>query len=394
MNEPEQEASGDQRGLAFATRSTYAGQRSNCGMSAITWPIFQPSNHDREDLAKGYAMDNSTKGALELRIASLENAKYGLAFTSGFAACNMITHLLRPGDHILVGEHIYGDVQRFFENIVARYQIQVSYVNTYDLVAVQRSIFSNTKMLWLESPTHPLLELMDLAALCKLAKDNHVIAVVDNSVATPFFQRPLELGADIVVHANSRYLDGNSDLIGSAIATSRSDLYEELKFLQNALEAIPPTIDCFLALRGIKTFAARMRQHAQSAQTIAEFLHNHASILSVRYPGLSSHPQYELAKQQMSGFGGILAFELENFEAVCRLLKDLRVFSRAESLGGVKSVICHPSTMTHASMPKEVRIKRGITDRWLRISIGLEKVDDLIADLKRAIPPRTASVRC
>jgi cystathionine gamma-lyase len=399
MNDLKQDESGPQRGLGFAASAVPAGQRPDSAKGAITMPIYRTATYEQDDWGKDKEytsgrIDNPARKALERCIASLENAEHSLAFASGLAACAMITHLLRPGDHILVGEHVYGGIYRLFENMDSRYQIQVSYVNTDDLVTVQQSIFSNTKMLWLESPANPLLKLVDLRALCKMAKDNHLISVVDNTFATPYFQQPLGLGADIVVHSTTRYLNGHCELIGGAIATSRSNLYEELKFLQNAFGTIPAPIDCFLMLRGIRTLAARMRQHAQSAQRVAEFLHTHPSILSLRYPGLASHPQHELAQRQMSGFGGIIACELEDLKAVDRLLKDLRVFTPAEIPGGPRSLVCHPSTMIHASMPKAVQIERGITEGWLRLSVGLEDPDDLIADLRRAIPHRTTSVRC
>jgi cystathionine gamma-lyase len=398
MRNLEQDDREHQRSIAFAARARHAGQSFDSATSAITMPIYQIATYEQDELGKDKGniharTRNPTKATLERCIASLENADYGLAFASGLAACAMITHLLRPGDHILVDEQVCGGVYRLFENVVTRYQIQVTYVNTDDLLTVQQAIFSNTKMLWLESPSNPLLKVTDLAALCKLAKDNHLITVVDNSFATPHFQQPLQLGADIVVHSTTKYLNGNNDLIGGAIATSRCDLYEELKFLQNALGAIPAPIDCFLTLKGIETLALRMNRHAQNAQRVAEFLNIHPSILSVHYPGLSSHPQHELAKRQMSGFSGIIAFKLEDLQAVGSLLKDLRGFTPSENLGGTRSLICHPSTMTHAFMPKALQAERGITEGLLRLSVGLEDASDLIADLGRALPPRRTSVK-
>ncbi len=399
MSQIRRDANENELGPGFATRAIHSGQHSDSETGAVTMPIYQTSTYEQAELGKdkGYIYGrthNPTRAALERCIASLENAEYGLCFASGLAACATVTQLLRPGDHILVGDDVYGGVYRLFEKVVSRYQIDISYVNTDDIVGIERAIFSNTKMLWLETPTNPLLKLADLSGLSKLAKANNLITVVDNTFATPYFQQPLEFGADIVVHSTTKYLNGHSDVIGGAVVTSRADLYEELKFLQNAIGAVPGPLDCFLTLRGIKTLAVRMREHAQNAQKIAEFLNTHPGILSVSYPGLPSHPQYELAKRQMSGFSGIVACQLEDLEAVRQLFKDISVFALAESLGGTRSLICHPSTMTHASVPKAVQLERGITEGLVRLSVGLEDANDLIADLNQAIPQRKSVTTC
>jgi cystathionine beta-lyase/cystathionine gamma-synthase len=399
MSKLKNEDSDDLEGLGFATRAIHIGQKSDSETGAINVPIYQTSTYEQVELGKDKGFiygrtHNPTRSALERSIASLENGDYGLAFASGLAACATVTQLLRPGDHILVSNAVYGGVYRLFEQMVSRYQINITYIDTDDLVAIEQAIFSNTKMLWLETPTNPLLKLADLAALCNLAQTNHIVTVVDNTFASPYFQRPLEFGADIVVHSTTKYLNGHSDVIGGAIVTSRADLYEELHFLQNALGAVPGPLDCFLTLRGIKTLAIRMRQHAQSAQKLAEFLSTHPGVSSVIYPGLPSNPQYELAKRQMSGFSGIIACELGGLDAVRQLLKETKVFTLAESLGGARSLICHPSTMTHASIPKSVQIECGITEGLVRVSVGLEDVDDLIADLDRAIPQRKIIMTC
>jgi cystathionine beta-lyase/cystathionine gamma-synthase len=377
--------------LRFETLAILAGQHSEPVTGAIITPIFQTSTYEQEELGKdkGYKYarsHNPTRTALEKCIASLENAKYGLAFSSGLAACSAVTYLLSPGDHVLIGEDVYGGVYRLFEKVVSRYKIDITYVDAADEKAVAAAIRPNTKILWIESPTNPTLKLADIEALAALAKQHDIITVVDNTFATPLFQKPLELGADIVVHSTTKYLNGHSDVIGGALVTSRDDLYETLQFHQNAVGAVPGPFDCFLVLRGIKTLALRVREHERNATAIAQFLSSHPAIERVFYPGLPTHPQFDLAKKQLSGFGGIVACEVKGgLEGAKALLKNTQLFALAESLGGPKSLICHPSTMTHAPIPKDVQRERGITEGLVRISVGLENAQDLIEDLGQAL---------
>jgi cystathionine gamma-synthase/cystathionine gamma-lyase len=338
---------------------------------------------------KGYEYartGNPTRTALEECLAALESGKYGLCFSSGLGATNTVMNLLSSGDHVVVGEDVYGGTYRIFDKVYKRYGVEFTFVDSTDVRNTEKAIKPNTKMIWLETPTNPLLRLADLEAHVSLARAKKLISVVDNTFASPYFQRPLELGVDVVVHSTTKYLGGHSDVVGGAVITSRDDLYETLKFHQNAVGATPGPMDCWLVLRGLKTLAVRCREHQKNAMAIAEWLEKHDAIEKVYYPGLASHPQHELAKKQMHGFGGMVSVVVKGgAENAKKMLDGTKLFALAESLGGVESLIGHPATMTHGSIPKAEREARGITDGLVRLSVGIEDVDDLIADLSNAL---------
>ena len=375
----------------FETRAIHAGCEPDSGTGAIMTPIFQTSTYVQESPGKHKGYDysrthNPTRTALEKNIASLEEGKYGLAFSSGMSAITAITHMLSAGDHIICSDDVYGGTFRLFDKVLKKFNLEFDFIDLTSLQSLERYIKNTTKLVWLESPSNPLLKLIDIEATARTAKSHGIITVVDNTFATPFFQKPLKLGADIVMHSTTKYLNGHSDVIGGALVMNEQELYEKLQFLQNAAGGVPGPFDCFLVLRGIKTLAIRMERHAENALKIAQFLENHPKVRKVIYPGLSSHPQHELAKKQMTGFGGIITFFIKGgLEAARRFLERVKIFSLAESLGGVESLIEHPAIMTHASLPKEVREKIGISDELIRVSVGIEHVDDLISDLKQAL---------
>jgi cystathionine gamma-lyase len=381
----------DEVEYGFNTRAIHTGQEADPETGALITPIYQTSTFVLEAIGKDrgfkYARShNPTRSALEKCLAGLEGAKYGLACASGLAAVSTVLNLLSSGDHVIVGEDVYGGVYRLFERVLKKYKIEFTYVDAADVTNIEKAIRPETKLVWLETPTNPLLRLADLKAVGEITKKHNLIFAVDNTFATPYFQRPLEFGADVIVHSTTKYLSGHSDVIGGAIVTSREDLYEELKFYQNAVGAVPGPFDCFLILRGIKTLALRLREHEKNATAIAQFLENHPGVEKVYYPGLPSHPQYALAKAQMSGFGGVVAFVVKGgIEAAKKTVVSTKLFQLAESLGGVKSLICHPATMTHLPIPKEVREPLGIVDGLIRLSVGIEDETDLINDLRRAL---------
>jgi cystathionine gamma-lyase len=354
-------------------------------------PIFQTSTYVQESPGKhkGYEYSrtrNPTRTALEKNIASLEEGNYGLAFSSGMSAISTIIQTLNTGDHVICCDDVYGGTFRLFDKVLKRYKLEFDFIDLTNPQSLEGHIKNNTKLIWLESPSNPLLKLIDIASIVNIAKKNNVLVVVDNTFATPFFQKPLKLGADIVMHSTTKYLNGHSDVIGGVVITNDKELYDKLRFLQNAVGVVPGPFDCFLVLRGIKTLAVRMERHENNAMKIAQFLENHPEVRKVIYPGLESHPQHELARKQMVGFGGVVTFFIRGgLEAARRFLERLKVFSLAESLGGVESLIEHPAIMTHASLPEEVREKVGISDELIRISVGIENVDDLIDDLKKAL---------
>lgn len=377
--------------MKFSTKAIHVGQEPDPTTGAIITPIYQTSTYVQEELGKhkGYEYartGNPTRTALEECLASLESGKHGLCFSSGLGATNTVMNLLSQGDHVVVGEDVYGGTYRIFDKVYRRYGVDFTFVDSTDVKNTEKAIKPNTKMIWLETPTNPLLRLADIAAHVALAKSKNLISVVDNTFASPYFQRPLELGIDVVVHSTTKYLGGHSDVVGGAIITSRDDLYETLKFHQNAVGATPGPMDCWLVLRGLKTLSVRAREHQKNAMAIAEWLSKHEAIEKVYYPGLSSHPQHELAKKQMSGFGGMVSVVVKGgVENAKKLLGGTKLFALAESLGGVESLIGHPATMTHGSIPKAEREARGITDGLVRLSVGIEDVDDLIADLGNAL---------
>jgi cystathionine gamma-synthase/cystathionine gamma-lyase len=354
-------------------------------------PVFQTSTYEQEAIGKHKGFEysrtgNPTRKALEDSLASLENGKYGLAFASGVAATTAVLSILKSGDHIVSGNDIYGGTYRLFEKVFKKWGLKVSYADVGNIESFKKAIKKNTKLIWIETPTNPLLKIIDIKQLAEIAHSKNVLLAVDNTFASPYFQRPLELGADIVVHSTTKYLAGHSDIIGGAVITSADKLYKDIKFYQNAAGAVPGVWDSWLVLRGIKTLGVRMREHEANALAIASFLENHKKVDRVFYPGLESHPQFAIAKKQMGGYSGIVSFEIKGgFGAVKQFISRLKVFSLAESLGGVESLVCYPPLMTHASFSRQERLKRGIKDNLIRLSVGIEHIDDLKNDIKNAL---------
>jgi cystathionine gamma-lyase len=380
--------------MRFATLAIHIGQEPDPATGATIVPIYQTSTYTQEAPGKhkGYEYSrtaNPTRTALEECVASLEGGDYGLAFASGLAATIATMSLLSPGDHVVAGDDLYGGTYRLFDKVLPRTGgLEFTYVDTTDPRAVEDALRPETKLLWIETPTNPMLTLSDIAKLSEMAHERSALVAVDNTFASPYFQNPLSLGADIVVHSTTKYMGGHSDVIGGAVVTSNPDFYDGIKFYQNAAGAVPGPFDSWIVLRGLKTLAIRMRQHEENALAVAEFLQGHPEVETVNYPGLPSHPQHELAKRQMSGFSGMVSFTLKGgAEAAYAAVQKTRVFSFAESLGGVESLITHPATMTHAAIPREQREARGVTDGLMRLSVGIEDKEDLIADLDRAISP-------
>ena len=377
--------------MKFSTKAIHAGQEPDPSTGAIMTPIFQTSTYAQAGLGehKGYEYSrthNPTRTALEKCIAALEDGQYGLAFASGMAAESAILSLLSAGDHIVSCDDLYGGSYRLFERVMRRYHVETSYVPVGDITAYEKAIRPNTKLIWLETPTNPLLGLVDIAAVAEIAHRHNLLVVVDNTFASPYFQQPLQLGADIVIHSTTKYINGHSDVIGGALVMNNAETYENIKFYQNAAGGVPAPFDAWLTLRGIKTLAVRMRQHEENARAVANFLVEHPRIEKVYYPGLSSHPDYELATRQMSGFGGMVSFQFKGIYAdVDKMVRRFKVFALAESLGGIESLVCHPASMTHGSIPKDIRESRGLTDTLLRLSIGIEDISDLLEDVDQAL---------
>ncbi len=375
----------------FDTRVIHAGQAPEPNTGAIMTPIYQTSTYVQSSpgVHTGFEYSrthNPTRHALEDCLAALEGANHGIAFASGCAATTTLMHTLKTGDHVVCGDDVYGGTYRLFTRVFAEMGIQYTFVDTTDLDALAAAFEPNTKMLWLESPTNPMLKITDIKKACAIARDKGAMSVVDNTFMSSYFQRPLTLGADAVVHSTTKFINGHSDVVGGVVLTSDDALHEKLRFLQNSMGAVPAPFDCWLVLRGVKTLSVRMRQHAENAMKIAQFLEEHPAVSSVVYPGLPSHPQYELAQEQMLGPGGMITFYLAGgLEAARALLERVEVFALAESLGGVESLIEHPAIMTHASVPPEVRAELGMTDDLVRLSVGIEDVDDLLEDLARAL---------
>lgn len=368
------------------TLAIHAGQEPDPATGAIMTPIYQTSTFVQRAPAEhqGYEYSrsgNPTRTALEELIAALEGGRYGLAFASGLAAIDTIVRLFNPGDHIIVGNDVYGGTYRLFERVFARFGLRFSWVDLSDLAAVKAAFTPQTKLLWLETPTNPLMALADIAALAKAAPQE-VLVAVDNTFASPYLQQPLTLGADIVMHSSTKYLGGHSDVVGGVIALNDEKLYADLKFLQNAVGGVPGPMDCFLVIRGVKTLGIRMERHSANALQVARFLEDHAAVKQVMYPGLESHPQHELAKRQMKLFGGMMSMILESEQAARTMVSRTKLFSLAESLGGVESLIEHPYSMTHASTANS---PIAVDPALVRLSVGIEHVDDLIADLRQAL---------
>jgi cystathionine beta-lyase/cystathionine gamma-synthase len=378
------------QGARFSTICLHAGQEPDPSTGAIVTPIYQTSTYVQDELGvhKGYEYartQNPTRFALERNIAAIEGGKAGFAFASGMAAIGAIGTLLKAGDHVIVSKNTYGGTFRFFDKVLTRAAISFSWVDTANLDEVEREISSATRMLFVETPTNPVMRLTDLAAAAALARRHNLRLVVDNTFASPYIHRPIEFGADLVVHSTTKYLNGHSDSVGGVVVATRDDDIEWLTFVQNAEGAILGPFDAWLVLRGTKTLALRMERHNANGLAMAQYLEAHPKVTRVHYPGLASHPQHALARAQMRGFGGMIAFDLGSLEAARRLLNSVRLCALAESLGGVETLISHPATMTHASVPADRRAALGITDGLVRISVGIEDIDDLKADLAQAL---------
>lgn len=368
--------------LGFGTRAIHAGQDPDPRTGAVMVPIYQTSTYVQSSPGQhqGYEYsrtDNPTRTAYQACLASLEGADYALAFSSGLATTDAILHTLQVGDHVISSDDVYGDTFRIFDKIYKKHGLDFTFADLTDTRQLEKAITPKTKLLWLETPTNPMLKIVDIQALCAIAKSKGIITVVDNTFMSPYFQQPLSLGADIVVHSVTKYMNGHSDVVGGALMTQRQDLYQSLKFIQNAVGAVPAPQDCFLVMRGLKTLHVRMKQHAENAIKIARFLESHPKIEKVIYPGLESHPGHALAKKQMSGFGGMITFFLKGGLPEARhFLENVKLFALAESLGGVESLIEHPAIMTHASIPAETRKTLGIHDNLIRVSCGIEDIVD------------------
>ena len=382
--------------MKFATMAVHVGEEPDFREGAagdVVVPIHLSSTFARKEVehpTAGYEYSrtgNPTRQALEKRLAALEDARYGLAFASGLAAeTTLVLSLLRRGDHVVAFDDLYGGTRRLFADVFGEFGVEASYADATDAENVRRALRPATRLIWLETPTNPLMRLCDVRAIADLARSRRIVTVVDNTFATPYFQRPLALGADIVVHSTTKYLGGHSDIIGGAVMTSHQELHRRLRFNQNAVGAVPSPFDCYLLLRGLKTLPLRMEKHAENAREVARFLAGHSRVKSVYYPGLPSHPQHELARSQMTGAGGMLSFEVDGTrEEALAVLRRVRLFAIAESLGGVESIIEHPALMTHASVPAEERLRVGLGDALIRVSVGIEDAEDLIADLAQAL---------
>ncbi|MET0401829.1 MAG: cystathionine gamma-synthase [Cystobacter sp.] len=377
--------------MRFDTLAIHAGQEPDPTTGAIMTPVYMTSTYvqDGPGEHKGYEYSrtqNPTRKALQECLAALEGARHGFAFASGLAGTAMMMHLLSAGDHVVVSDDVYGGTFRIFDKVFKRHGLEFSFVDLSRPESFEAAITPKTKMVWVESPTNPMLKLIDLGRIAETARKHNILSVCDNTFMTPYFQRPLELGFDVVAHSTTKYLNGHSDVVGGFVCTSDDALAERMGFLQNAVGGVPGPMDCFLVLRGVKTLGVRMERHAQNAQKVAEFLAAHPKVAKVTYPGLASHPQHALARKQMKGFGGMLTFDIQGgLEPARRFLKKVKVFACAESLGGVESLIEHPAIMTHASIPKETREVLGISDGLIRLSVGIEDAQDLIDDLKQAL---------
>ena len=379
----------------FDTRAIHAGQPDDAATGAVTTPIYQTSTFRQSEpgINKGFCYARTghpTRTALEENLAALEGARHGLAFASGMSAIHAVLSLLRQGDHVVSTQDLYGGAWRIFTKVFARFGVEFTFVDTTSPANIEAAIRPNTKLLWLETPSNPLLHVTDIARCSAIARANRITTVVDNTFATPVLQQPLALGADVVVHSTTKYINGHSDVIGGGVLTNDDGLYEELKFLQNAIGAVPGPQDCFLVLRGIKTLGLRIERHCSNAELIAKYLLAHDRVGRVYYPGLVDQPNHAIARRQMSRFGAIVSFELDaGIEETRAFTRRLHLWTLAESLGAVKSLFCHPATMTHASVEPDVRRSVGISDSLIRLSAGLEDVRDLIDDLEQALA-RTA----
>ncbi len=377
--------------MKFDTKVVRAGIEPDPTTGAIVPPIYETATYVLDEVGKDKGFDytrssNPTRQVLEQNLAAIEGGAYGVAFSSGMAAVDSCTKLLSAGDHVVCSDDVYGGTSRHFNKVLARYGLSFTYVDTSQPETVRQAIRPETKMLWVETPTNPLLKVTDLAAMGEIAKENDLLFGVDSTFATPAFLHPLEYGADMVLHATTKYLSGHNQLIGGVVITDREDIFDDLKFVQKTIGAVPSPFDCWLTLLGVKTLHLRMARHAENAQVVAEFLEGHAKVARVSYPGLPSHPQHAIAKAQMSGFSGMISFELKGgIAAGIALMNNVELCALAESLGAVETMITHPATMTHAEVPAEERTARGLTDGLVRLSVGIEDAEDIVADLAQAL---------
>ncbi len=378
--------------MKLATKLIHAGAEPDPSTGAIMTPVFQTSTYVQEAPGKNKGFEyarsqNPTRKALEEALAAIENGKYGLAFSSGVAATDAVIKLLAPGNEVICANDMYGGTYRLFTKVFEKFGIRFRYTDTTDAKNIERAITDNTKLVWLETPTNPLMNITDIAATADITKQRNILLAVDNTFASPYLQNPLDLGADIVMHSATKYLGGHSDVIQGALIMNDADLREKLYFIQKSCGAVPGPMDCFLVLRGIKTLGVRMKAHCENGRLIAQWLRNHPKVGNVFWPGFEDHPGHAIAKKQMRDFGGMISFELKDnsTEEAMRVLSSTRLFSLAESLGGVESLINHPASMTHASIPREERIKNGLSDSLIRLSVGIEDAEDLIEDLQKAI---------
>ena len=376
--------------MGFSTDAIHAGQKPDPVTGAVITPIYQTSTYAQDELGKHKGFEygrthNLTRQSLETNIAALEKGKYGIAFSSGLAATHALMSLVKAGDHIIVSNNVYGGTYRLFELIMKDYGLDYSWVDTSAIVNIEKAIQKNTKLVYLETPTNPMLNLTDLSGASEICRRHGLISITDNTFMSPYFQNPLLLGIDIVLHSSTKYLNGHSDVIGGIIITNNENIHERIRYIQNAVGAVPSPFDCWLVLRSTKTLAVRMERHNKNAIELADFLANSKIAEKVYYPGLKTHPQHELAKKQMRGFGGMISADFGNIEKAKKLLKNVNIFTLGESLGGVESLISHPASMTHASVPKEERERMGLTDSLVRISVGIEDIEDLIADIENAL---------
>jgi cystathionine gamma-lyase/cystathionine beta-lyase len=380
--------------MRFETLAIHAGERPDKTFGAISVPIYQTSTFVFEDVGKTRGYDysrtaNPTRKVLEDTIARLEGGKAGFAFATGMAAEATVVHLLKAGDHVISGDDVYGGTYRLFQNVMCDFGLEFTFLRMNGREAIERAIKPNTKMLWIETPSNPLLNIVDIEMVAEVAKKRGILTVIDNTFATPYFLKPIEYGIDLVVHSTTKYLNGHCDVVGGAVVTSTDELTQRVQFLLNAMGTCASPFDCWLVLRGIATLPLRMKKHEENAMAVANFLKKHPKVKRVFYPGLDTHPGHDIAKKQMKGFGGVVSFEINGgIESVNTFLRRLNVFSLAESLGGVASLAEHPATMSHASMPRDYREEVGIADNLVRLSVGLENIDDLIDDLSQALKHR------
>jgi len=377
--------------MKFDTKVVRAAIKPDPTTGAIVPPLYQTATYVLPEVGRDLGFDytrsaNPTRQVLEENLAAIEGGKYGVCFASGMAAVDSCLKLLKAGDHVVCTDDVYGGVSRHFDNILVRYNLEFTYVNTSEPEEVKTAIKSNTKMLWVETPTNPLLKVTDLEAMAKIAKEHDLIYGVDSTFATPVFLRPLEFGADIVMHSTTKYISGHNQLIGGILITNRDDIFEEMKYVQKTIGAVPSPFDCWLTLLGVKTLHLRMAKHTENGQIVAEFLEAHPKVAKVIYPGLPSHPQHEIAKVQMSGYSGMISFELTGgIQAGKAVMNNVKLCALAESLGAVETMITHPATMTHADVPAADRHARGLTDGLVRISVGIEDPEDIMTDLEQAL---------